>query len=127
MRPARIRRDGAGSRDVIRGLDEAERDEIDADRQSESQIRFVLCGHARGRERYVRRVDPLVLAELTTIDHARGDRFRRRGFDTQLDLAVIEEQSIAGLHRRRKRRMRRRDQPRPSDERSDPDLESIAQ
>ena len=69
-----------------------------------------------GRQRHVRRVDPLVLTELAAIDHARHDRVAVDRLDSQLDRAVVQQQTVARLQRAGERRVGRRNQAGPADE-----------
>ena len=55
-------------RDIVCGLHEAERHEVDAEREAEPQIVDVLVGERRWRQRDARSVDALVLAEQAAVD-----------------------------------------------------------
>ena len=64
--------------DVGRRLHEAERHQIDAERQPERQVLAVLERERTRRQRHARGVDALVLAERAAVHHARADGRRRR-------------------------------------------------
>ena len=88
-------------------LHEAERDQVDAEREPELQIALIFLGDVRS-QRHMRRVDALVLAELAAVDHARVDLVRRRRLDLELHLAVVQQQAIALLHLERQLAIGRR-------------------
>ena len=71
-------------------LHEAERDHIDAERQAERQVVDVLRRDRRRRQRHARRVDALVLAELSAFDDRGLDLGAVGRVDAQLDEPVGE-------------------------------------
>ena len=81
--------------DIVRRLHEAERDQVDAELEAESQVLFVLRRHRAGRQPHAGRVDALVLAERAAVDDARHELVAARARHAQLDLAVVEQQPIA--------------------------------
>ena len=123
---ARLGDDRARHAQVLGGLHEAERHEVDALRQAEAQVGDVLRRQRRGRQRHARQVDALLLAERPAAD----DR-RRRGLavgrlDAQLDAPVVEQQLVARPHRLGQAGEGRRDPPGAADEVAGRDLQRRA-
>ena len=82
---------------VVGRLHEAQRHEVDAERQAELQVLFVLRRHRRRRQFDAGRVDALVLPELAAVDDLGHELAVAALAHAQLDLAVVEQQPRAGL------------------------------
>ena len=80
------------------GLHEAERDHVDAEREAELQVLDVLRRHRRRRQRHSRRVDPLVLADVSAFDDGRLNLHAVGRVDAQFDAPVGQQQPVAGPH-----------------------------
>ena len=102
--------------DVCRGLHEAERHHVHAERQPERQVVDVLRCDRRCRQADAGSVDPLVLADLAAFDHGRLDLLPIRLIDPQLDEPVGQQHPIAGPDARREARECGRNAARPADE-----------
>ena len=95
VRAAGFRHQLARLPEVGRGLHEADRDHVDAERQPEPQVVDVLRRDRRRRQRHARRVDALVLADFAAFDHGRLNLPAVGRIDAQFDEAVGQQQSIA--------------------------------
>ena len=101
--------DLARSPHVVGTLHEAERHQVDTERQPELQVVHVLQRDGGGGQRHPRRVDPLVLAKYAAFDHGGPNRRTVRLDHLQLDGAVRQQQVVAWMHAACKPFERRRD------------------
>ena len=83
--------------DVVRGLDEAERDHVDAERAPEPQVFRVLRRNRGSGQTHAGSVDALVLAKLTALDDGGLNPLAVRAVDAELDQTIGKQQPIARL------------------------------
>ncbi len=84
--------------DVLGALHEGQRDPGDAERQGELDVGAVLLGHGAERQHGVGQADALAAAEHAARHHLGIDADVACLDDAQLELAVVEQQRVAGLH-----------------------------
>ena len=82
--------------DVVGGAHEGQRDHVDAHPQRPAQVVLVLLGHRGDRHRDARQVDALVVRQRAALEHLAHDvgLGDRRG--DQGELAVVDEDAVAG-------------------------------
>ncbi len=83
---------------VLRPPDEAEGDDVDPLRQAEAQVFLVLLGQGGGGQPRPRQVQPLVLGEETAVDDDRLNLPGGDGGNLKLDVAVVDEDGVAGVN-----------------------------
>ena len=77
---------------------ERQGDHVDTEPQREPQVVDVLVGQCRDAHRDVRQRDALVVGDRATLDHQALDVVAVDAGDLDGDLAVVDEQPVAGLH-----------------------------
>jgi hypothetical protein len=92
--------------DVLRTLDEGERDPADAERHGVVNVGAVLLGHGAEGKHGVGKADALAAAEQPRGHDLGVDADVARLDDAQPELAVVEQERMAGLHGREDLRMR---------------------
>ena len=92
--------------DVFGALNEGQRDPVDAGIERGFEIGAVLRHQARKRERRIRQADALARGQLAADFNPRRRLAGRDRSRHQPDLAVIEQQFMARLERRKNFRMR---------------------
>ena len=86
-----------GFGDVLRALDEGERDPVDAGGERGFEIGAVLVGQRRERNRRVGQAHALAVGKFAADLDAGDDAPRRHLGGDEPDLAVVEQQRVAGL------------------------------
>ena len=71
-----------------------------------AQVRFVFRGDTRRRERHVWRVDPLVLTQFAAVDHARHNAVAFDRLHSELEMTVIQQETVGRLQGCRERGVR---------------------
>ena len=77
--------------------DERQRDQVDAEAQREAQVLGVLVGHRGHADRHVGQRDALVVGDRAALDDEAADVVAVDGGDLDGDLAVVDQQPVAGL------------------------------
>ena len=83
--------------DVVAGADEGESDDVHAQVQGEAQVALVLLGKGGDGNSNAGQVDALVVGDGATNDNAGGHGGLVNLDSFEADLAVINQQGIAGL------------------------------
>ena len=83
---------------VLGGADEALGDIVHAVLQAQYQVIFVLVSKGRGPGGDVGQVDPLVLSQLASVNHATANVGGGDGQDLQLDLAVGQQYTVSLIY-----------------------------
>ena len=99
-------RDLLGLGDVLGPLDERQRDPVDAGVERGFEIGAVLGRQRRERDHGVGQAHALAVGQLAADLDAGDDLLPARFGRDQADLAVVEQQRVAGLHAREDLRMR---------------------
>ncbi len=102
--------------DVLRPLHERERDPGDAERHGEVHVGAVLLGHGAEGQHGIGQADALAAAEHAARHHLGVDADVARLDDAEPELAVVEEQRMAGLHGLKDLRMRQMHAAEPADQ-----------
>src|SRR4029079_18987396 len=84
--------------DVLATLHEGQRDPGDAERHGEVDIGAIFFGHGAERQHGVGQADALAAPEHAAGHHFGVDPDVTRLDDAQLELAVVEQHGMAGLH-----------------------------
>src|SRR6185312_13159359 len=75
---------------------ERHRLEVDALRGREADVLAIALRQRRCRDAAALAVEPLAVGQLAAYAHARVDGGRRHALDVEHDLAVVEQQRVAG-------------------------------
>ena len=84
---------------VLRALDEGQRDPVDPEVEAEAQVGAVLLGERRDRQHDARHVDALVVLQGPAGQHQGLGVVLAAGFDLQAQLAVVQQQQGARFER----------------------------
>ena len=126
VRPVGVRHQLTRLLEVRRGLHEADRDHVDAERQPEPQVVGILRRDRGRRQLDARRIDALVLADFAAFDHRRLNFPAVGRVDPQLDQPVGQQQPIARLDALREPGERRRNAARAAHEVAGGDRQTVA-
>src|SRR5690606_31764700 len=83
--------------DVGGGTHERQRDEVHAELQREFQVLDVLFGQGGHRHVHAGQRDALVVGDRPALGHPADDVVAVDAHDDQADLAVVDQQAVAGL------------------------------
>ena len=94
--------------DIVRALNERERDPVNTDRQAECEIFAILFGQRRQRQDRARHVHALAIGDGTGIECLHFGKILSAGKHPQANLAVVDQEVLTGFDRREDFRVQQR-------------------